>query len=309
MSYFQDNTLEETLAGLRVDPAVGLSNEEAKLRLETVGPNRLDADPPTPLWKIILEQFNDLLVILLMISCVVSMALGQYAAGTTILVIVTLNATLGVIMERRAGKALDALQSSSKTLCTVFREGKLIEDFESSELVPGDIVHLTMGSKAPADCRLIEDKKLKVDEASLTGESDPVAKKTLHGKHEEHKATDVEEGGEKKLNLEHMVYMSCNVLEGNGPSLISFVIIITVLVSNPVSPCTLSHRPGSGGQDRHEHVHWRDPKDDSVRGRVGQPAAGQARKAGQAAWHGFHPCLSRRVRRWGHPRRPPRSHQ
>lgn len=153
----------------------GLSSAEAGKRLEDHGRNELDKAPPTPIWRLFLAQFEDLLVILLVVACIVAGALGQYAASVVIIIIVIGNAVLGVVQEARAGNALAALENSTTELVDVMRDAQRVS-VDATTIVPGDIVFLETGMKIPADLRIIKTSKLEAMEMHLTGESEPVKK-------------------------------------------------------------------------------------------------------------------------------------
>ena len=157
---------------------------EAKRRLEQYGPNQLKSAPETPWWKRLLEQFENFLVIILLVAIVISViewllqdpresALPYEAIVIT--VIVVLNALLGFFQEARAERSVRALMALAAPESTVIRDGER-QRVAAHEIVPGDIVLIEAGDKIPADARIIEDANLHTDEAPLTGESMPVAK-------------------------------------------------------------------------------------------------------------------------------------
>ncbi|OZJ06563.1 hypothetical protein BZG36_00488 [Bifiguratus adelaidae] len=170
-----------------VDARKGLSEEQVKANTHKYGKNELPEEEPTPLWELILEQFKDQLVIILLFAAVISFVLAfleeSDEAGTAfvepivILLILVANATVGVIQETNAEKAIDALREYSPDEAKVFRSGKLVK-IHASELVPGDIIDIAVGDKVPADARLIEiySSTFRVDQALLTGESVSVNK-------------------------------------------------------------------------------------------------------------------------------------
>jgi len=226
--------LQDLLEKWNVDINKGLTTEQAKQRLETFGLNQLESDPPTPIWRLFLEQFNDILVILLIAACIVSMALGQYAAGTTIVIIVMFNAILGAVQEHGAGAALDALKALQVTNATILRNG-VEEPIDGTMVVPGDVVILNTGNSAVADIRLTEVQDLESNEASLTGESEPVKKtiaahRAAHVTTEEKKSADGNTNGaaaaeeeskkEDKLTLSNVVYMGTEVTNGKGKGIV-----------------------------------------------------------------------------------------
>ncbi len=153
----------------------GLSDEEAARRLEIYGPNQLVEKPPATFWKMLWDQFNNFLVILLIVASIISAVLGDYIEAAAIMAIVILNATLGVIQERSAAQALAALRKLAAPDAMVIRSGarKVIP---ATQVVPGDVVILEAGYYVPADVRLLEAVNLRIEEAALTGESVPVQK-------------------------------------------------------------------------------------------------------------------------------------
>ncbi|MEI7436314.1 MAG: cation-translocating P-type ATPase [bacterium] len=168
--------IEETLAALGTRPG-GLSADEAAARLATHGPNELLAKRKRTLFAMFLDQFKDFMIIVLIAAAVLAGVLGEVADTIAIVVIVLLNAALGFIQEYRAEKAMDALKKMAASMATVIRDG-VPSSIPAAQLVPGDIVHLEAGNVVPADLRLTETAKLKVEEAALTGESIPSEKQT-----------------------------------------------------------------------------------------------------------------------------------
>ena len=166
---------EEVLSHLRTLAERGLSMEEVNRRREEFGPNQLAEAPPTTFWQMLWEQFNNFVVIMLIVAAVVSAVLGDYIEAGAIMAIVILNAALGVVQERRAEQALAALRKLASPEAHVIREGSR-QVIPSHELVPGDVVLLEAGNFVPADVRLIDAVNLRVEEAALTGESVPVQK-------------------------------------------------------------------------------------------------------------------------------------
>lgn len=153
----------------------GLSQEEAQRRLAQCGPNELVEKEKISPWKILLEQFKNFLIIILLVAVALSAIMGEMADAIIIFVIVLFAAGLGFIQEYRAERAMEALKRMAAPMASVLRDGKETE-ISARELVPGDIVLLRTGDRIPADARLIEAVNLKIDEASLTGESVPVEK-------------------------------------------------------------------------------------------------------------------------------------
>jgi Ca2+-transporting ATPase len=153
----------------------GLETEEAHRRIEQFGPNQLKEAPRPTFWQTLWEQLNNFVVILLIIASVISALLGDYVEAAAIMAIVVLNAVLGIVQERRAEEALAALKKLAAPDAQVMRDGRRVS-IPSYELVPGDLVFLEAGNFIPADIRLLEAVNLRVEEASLTGESLAVQK-------------------------------------------------------------------------------------------------------------------------------------
>jgi Ca2+-transporting ATPase len=177
---------QAVVSALGSDAAHGLSRAAAQQRLEQYGPNRLKSAPETPWWRRLLEQFQNFLVIILLVATVISMVewLLQDPRETdlpyeaiVILLIVVLNALLGFIQESRAERSVRALMALAAPETTVIRDGER-QRIAAEQIVPGDIVMVEAGDRVPADARLVENANLHADEAALTGESVPVAKET-----------------------------------------------------------------------------------------------------------------------------------
>lgn len=155
----------------------GLTDEEVSKRRAIHGFNELAEKKGKTIWKMMLEQFTDVLVIILIIAAVISGLLGEISDSIVIAIVVVLNAVLGVVQENKAEKSLAALKKLSAPIALVRRNGSVME-VPARELVPGDIILIEAGKFIPADCRLLEVSNLKVEESSLTGESVPVDKTT-----------------------------------------------------------------------------------------------------------------------------------
>lgn len=184
---FYLKTVEETFATLQ-STKDGLKSSEASRRLEAHGPNALKEKPPVPGWKKFLMQFNDFLIWILIGAAIFSLIAAfiesattghppEYADAIIIAVILFINAILGYFQEQQAEQAIDALKKMSAAKARTLRDGEIVEIF-AAELVPGDVVVLETGDAVPADCRVIDSNELKVEEASLTGESMAVKKVT-----------------------------------------------------------------------------------------------------------------------------------
>jgi len=156
-------------------PAQGLTSEEVAKRLAHYGPNELKEKPRPTFLQLVIVQLNNFIVILLIVASLISAVLGDWLEAGVIMLIVVLNAILGVVQESRAEEALAALKKMAAPECQVLRDGQRVS-VAASQLVPGDVVLLEAGNFVPADIRLIEAINLQVEEAALTGESVPVKK-------------------------------------------------------------------------------------------------------------------------------------
>ena len=162
--------LTAVAAALGTSPEAGLTQAEAERRLAEHGANELREAPRPGFWSLLLAQFNNFIVLLLIGAAVISIALGDYLEGAAILAIVLLNAVLGVVQEQRAEQALAALRKLSAPEALIIRDGHR-QSVPARQLVPGDVVLLEAGNYVPADLRLIETVNLRIEEAALTGES------------------------------------------------------------------------------------------------------------------------------------------
>ena len=209
--------------------ADGLSTAEAQKRLETYGPNKLKEGEKATWMQRFLSQLKDPMLIILMIAALVSAAttvitflgdrnMGHLTEGLVevgiIVVVVLLNAILGVIQESKAEAAIEALQTMTAATCKVLRDGKMVV-LHSDQLVPGDVVILEAGDAVPADGRIIENASLKIEEAALTGESVPVNKLI--------DALNLTAGQEEVPlgDRKNMCYMGSTVVYGRGKALIT----------------------------------------------------------------------------------------
>lgn len=167
--------VDVVVSEFQTDVEKGLGQDEARGRLEKFGANELTEKPRPGFLALLWDQFNNYLVIILIIAAVLAALLGEYVDSIAIMCIVVLNAVIGVIQESKAEQALAALKKMAAPNAQVIRDGYQIT-VPSRELVPGDIVLLEAGNYVPADMRLVTTANLKVEEASLTGESVPVEK-------------------------------------------------------------------------------------------------------------------------------------
>ncbi|XP_019422322.1 PREDICTED: calcium-transporting ATPase, endoplasmic reticulum-type [Lupinus angustifolius] len=184
-------SVEQCLKEYAVEVDKGLSTYEVeKLRCEKYGWNELAKEKGKPLWQLVLEQFDDMLVKILLLAAFISFVLAYfdgsesgfeaYVEPLVILLILVLNAIVGVWQENNAEKALEALKELQCESAKVLRDGNLVPDLPARELVPGDVVELHVGDKVPADMRVaaLKTSTLRVEQSSLTGEAMPVLKGT-----------------------------------------------------------------------------------------------------------------------------------
>ena len=203
-AYRQD--VQSTLFVLGVDKTIGLDDAEIQSRQEEFGNNALPTDKGVDWVKLILRQFTDVMVIILIVAAFISALLGEATDVVVILAIVALNAMLGIYQEYQAEQALAALSRLQVPQVRV-RRGGHIHEVSAEELVPGDIVLIGEGDRIPADGRLIESINLQIEEAALTGESVPVEKDS-----DAIKSQDAIALGDRK----NMAYMGTTVNYGRG---------------------------------------------------------------------------------------------
>ena len=201
--------VSSVLNKLTVQSDVGLDTTNVTKRLETYGTNELVEKGITSPWAILWEQLTNPLVLLLLLAAGISLVLGKVDSVIAIMAIVILNAVLGVVQEYRAEQAMAALKKMAAPLVRV-RRNRQVQEIAARDLVPGDIVLLEAGSIVPADARVTESANLQVQEASLTGESEPVEKSTpaLHN-------VDMPLG-----DRHNMLYMGTAVTYGRGEAVV-----------------------------------------------------------------------------------------
>lgn len=202
--------IDEISANLKTDVKNGISSEEAQKRLDEYGPNILSEKEKRTVLSMLLDQFKDYMVVILIVASIVSFFLGEVTDAVIILFIILLNAFLGMIQENNAEKSLESLKKLSAPISRVLRDGK-VKEIESQKLVPGDVVFLEAGNFVPADGRIIESANLKIDESALTGESIAIEKTA-------DKLTD------KNLNIGdrvNMAYMGTVVTYGRGSFIVT----------------------------------------------------------------------------------------
>lgn len=203
-------TREAVLDEHKVNAATGLSSEEVKARLERYGPNQLKGKPKPSIWALFFAQLKDMLIYVLLGAVVVTLIVGEYVDAIIILAVVILNAAIGVIQERKAEKAIEALQQMTANKSLVRRDGE-VREIDSIDIVPGDIVILDAGRYIPADLRLLESANLQIEESALTGESVPSDKQ----------AEDLYEDPKTPIgDLSNMAFMSTLVTYGRGEGIV-----------------------------------------------------------------------------------------
>lgn len=173
MEYF-NLSVEETVVRLQTSTN-GLTEEEVQNRKERYGRNRLESEKKKSVLQIFLEQFKDLLILILIVAGVISAFSGQMESTAVIFAVIILNAILGTVQYLKAEKTLEGLKQLSAPIAKVLRNN-IRQEIPSENLVPGDILILEAGDLVTADARILENYSLKVNESSLTGESEPVEK-------------------------------------------------------------------------------------------------------------------------------------
>jgi Ca2+-transporting ATPase len=200
---------QEVADELNVKLSVGLSTGEARKRMDEYGPNELKEEQGKSLMSKIIAQFSDFLILILMSAALISVFVGETKDAIVIMSIVVVNAMLGLYQEGKAEKALESLKKMASPTAKVLRDGKT-QEIPAAQLVPGDVVILETGDIIPADLRLVESSNLKIEEASLTGESVPSEKKASM------ELADVTPLGDRR----NMAYMSTIVTYGRGKGVV-----------------------------------------------------------------------------------------
>jgi len=200
--------LADVLAHLQATEA-GLTQAEARVRLERFGRNELPHEPPPTSWTIALRQFKSPLIYILGVAAIVCLFAGEFTDAGFIAAVLVLNAAIGGYQEWRAEQSSRALQKLLRIRTAVLRDGQTVE-VDAEELVPGDIVYLESGNRVPADVRLIASQGLEIDESLLTGESVPVDK-------------DAHWQGDPKTPMgdrANMAYAGATVIRGRGRGIV-----------------------------------------------------------------------------------------
>ncbi|WP_017301653.1 cation-translocating P-type ATPase [Nodosilinea nodulosa] len=212
----------EVLQQLDTNADRGLSQVEVALRLKKYGFNELTEQPGESLWKILWKQLTAVMVVVLIVAALISLALGDYINAGAILAIVAFNAILGVRQEYQAGKAIAALKKLAVSTVKVRRDER-VQEISARLLVPGDIVLLETGNLVSADYRLLETSNLRIQEASLTGESEPT-NKTAQRRSPDGGAHDGSKGDQADLPLgdrHTMAYMGTTITYGRGLAVVT----------------------------------------------------------------------------------------
>lgn len=213
----QNTSLDQLLRSLSTDRVRGLSSEQAQELLAQYGENKLAEKKKKTNFQRFIAQFKDAMIIILLIAAAISFGiacttgeLSEFFEPVLILLIVVLNAIMGMIQESKAEKALDALKNLSAPHARVIRDGKE-QVLDASQLVPGDIIHLEAGDFVPADARLIESVSLKSEESALTGESVPAEKNAVVAV-----AADAPLG-----DRTNMVFSGCSITYGTATAVVT----------------------------------------------------------------------------------------
>ncbi len=226
---------DAVLKDLDVDPSVGLSEAEATKRLQQEGPNTIVEPSAVSPWRLLVHQFANLIILILIAACLIAWAIGAWIDAAVIAAIVVINAFIGFVQEYGAERSLAALRRMTKPQALVIREGAE-RDMLAKDIVPGDIVLLEAGDVVPADGRLLASHELGVDEASLTGESVPITKT------EEALEAGTYGVGDRK----NMVFMGTLIVKGRGHMVVTntghatqFGKIAQLIASSPEGETTL----------------------------------------------------------------------
>lgn len=202
---------DEVFKELATVPETGLSSQEAEERLRKYGINKLQGKGKKSLFRLFLEQLQDTLIYVLLGAAAITLVVGEYADTIIILLVVIINAVVGVAQEYKAGKAVEALQDMTTPHAIVRRDGE-IKEISSEEVVPGDIVILDAGRYVPADLRLYESVNLQIEESALTGESVPSSKNSKALLEPAHTALG---------DMSNMAFMSTLVTYGRGEGVVT----------------------------------------------------------------------------------------
>jgi len=200
---------EEVATKLDTDIKNGLTDDKAAGKLKEYGQNKIKEKKEKSIWHLLISQFRSAIIYLLIASAVISFAFGEIPEAIAIIVVIILNTAIGFFMEFQARSSMKALKKMDRMTATVLREGKRNE-IEAENLVPGDIIFITQGNLIPADCRVIEQNELKLNESILTGESFAV-----------NKQTGTLDSDTSLADRSNMVFKGTSVTMGNGKCIVT----------------------------------------------------------------------------------------
>lgn len=206
-------TVEQLSQQLQVNPATGLSWDEATNRLNKLGYNEFNVEKQESLLEKYIEQFKNPLILLLLGSAGVSVCMGQFDDAVSITIAILIVVTVAFVQEHRSEKSLEELNKLVPPSATCLRNER-IESFLARNLVPGDVIILSTGDRVPADCRLIETTELNIDESSFTGETEPVCKISQP-------LNSLVKDGDHSSSKNNMVYMGTLVRCGSGRAIVT----------------------------------------------------------------------------------------
>lgn len=201
---------EKVLDHFEVDAATGLTQEEAVSRLTLYGPNKLQEKPAVSLLSLFIDQLKSVLIYVLLAAVVVTLVIGEYVDAVIILLVVILNAGIGVVQAHKAEQAIDALKKMTEGKALVRRDGE-VKEINAAEIVPGDLVMLEAGRLVPADLRLMKSINLQIDESALTGESAASEKQV---------ESITAEMNPSLGDMSNMAFMSTTVTYGRGEGIV-----------------------------------------------------------------------------------------
>ena len=208
---------EEVLKKLKTNLRTGLSEEEVVFRRSKYGKNKLEEKKKETLLIKFFKQFNDFMIIILILASIVSAGISylqgenDYIDSIIIIAIVILNAIMGVVQEAKAEKSIEALKQMTPPKAKVIRDNGKSKEINAEELVPGDIIVLEAGNYVPADCRLLESHNLKIEESSLTGETEGVLKD----------ADMIAKKGIALGDMKNLAFMTSIVVNGSGKAVVT----------------------------------------------------------------------------------------
>ena len=208
--------VDEVAKKLKTNVKIGLAQKDVEIRKAKFGKNKLDEKKKDPLIIKFIKQFNDFMIIILIIASIVSavvsymQGVNDYFDSIIIIAIVILNAIMGLVQEEKAEKSIESLKKMTPQIAKVVRDG-IIQEIDAEDLLPGDIIELEDGKYVPADCRIIESYNLKIEESSLTGETEPVNKQSEV----------IYEKNTTLGDMKNMAFMTTVVVSGRGRAIVT----------------------------------------------------------------------------------------